>query len=81
MLDGALVNGKDELSNKGLGELILLIIKPIGFEFKDVFENGLEYGTGKILHFPQLRFRLTRAFNYVVKNIVTIGLGVYRCNL
>lgn len=78
VLDGALVNGKDELSNKGLGELILLIIKPIGFEFKDVFENGLEYGTGKNTTFSAIRFRLTRAFNYVVKNIVTIGLGVIK---
>lgn len=78
VFDDALNKGKDELSNKGLGELILLILKPIAFEFKDVFENGLKFGTGKDTIFSAIRFRLARAFNYVVKNISTIGIDVIK---
>jgi len=77
-LNNALQSGKEELSQKGLAELVLLIIKPIAFEFKDAIENGLESGTGKNSLFSAIRYRLARALKYVTKNISAIGFDVLK---
>jgi len=69
---------KNELKEQGLGELILLILKPISFEFKDIFQNGMLHSTGKTSKLSALMFRLKRATAYVLKNITNIGLGAIK---
>ncbi|MFS1437039.1 DNA repair protein [Shewanella sp. 10N.286.48.A6] len=64
-----------ELKDKGLGELLILILKPIVFEFKDMFQNGILHGTDATSKLSAFSFRLKRASKYVMENIANVGLG------
>ncbi|PYE30395.1 hypothetical protein DFP83_1172 [Idiomarina fontislapidosi] len=70
--------GKKELQNRGIGEVILLIVKPIMFEFKDIFANGIEFGTDKSSTLSALKYRLNRAFEYVKRNVAAMGFDVIK---
>lgn len=60
--------------NQGLGEIIILILKPVSFEIMDMFESGLIGDTGCSSKLGALSFRLKRAFKYVMVNIKKVGL-------
>lgn len=66
---------KDDLVDSGVGELIILVVKTVSFELKDIFENGMTHGTGCSSTLEAFGFRMQRALKYIKQNIVNIGLG------
>ncbi|WP_143441056.1 DNA repair protein [Idiomarina sp. MD25a] len=78
VLGSATEQGKKELENRGIGEVVLLIIKPIMFEFKDIFTNGIESGTDSHSALSSLKYRLNRAFDYVKRNVAAMGFDVIK---
>lgn len=51
-----------------IGNVILFIVKPLYYEIKDIFANGMLEGVGASTTFQALKFRFTRIKNNVVKN-------------
>ncbi|WP_370260334.1 hypothetical protein [Idiomarina sp.] len=78
VVGSAAEQGKKELENRGIGEVVLLIIKPIMFEFKDIFANGIESGTDSHSTLSSLKYRLNRAFDYVKRNVAAMGFDVIK---
>ncbi|EJE8549041.1 DNA repair protein [Vibrio vulnificus] len=74
----ALGQAKDELSQKGIGELIMLIIKPIFFEFSDSFKNGVLHGFDTKSKLKAIKLRFQRASSYIMENIASIGFDVLK---
>lgn len=66
-----------QATTKGLGDLIILVLKPVAFELKDIFENGLIADTGCSSKLGAIGFRFKRAFAYVLANIKEIGSGAF----
>ena len=69
---------KDELKQKGIGELIILIIKPIFFELSDTFKNGVLHGLDTDSKLEAIGLRFQRAYRYVLGNIHHIGFDVIK---
>lgn len=63
--------------SKGIGDLIILVLKPISYEIKDMFENGLIGDTGCTSKLGAIGYRFKRAFKYVMANIKTIGMDAF----
>lgn len=69
---------KDELKQKSIGELIILIIKPIFFELTDSLKNGVTNGFDTSSKLDAISLRFKRAYNYIIENIKHIGLDVIK---
>lgn len=60
----------NDSKHKAIGEVIILIIKPLYYEFSDIFKNGILYGfdiNDKIEAFIE---RVKRVKNYVLDNAI-----------
>lgn len=69
---------KDELKQKGIGELIILIVKPIFFELSDSLKNGVTNGFDTLSKIDAIGLRFKRAYNYILDNIKHIGMDVIK---
>lgn len=68
----------DALSSAGhmaIGEAVIILIKPLYFELKDCFQNGIEEGVGETSFKLALKKRLSRMKNYVLENAKTTLRG------
>ena len=63
-VDNALNQSKDY----AVGNIILYIVKPIYYELKDIFCNGLKDGVGASSVFEALKIRFVRVKDYVLEN-------------
>ena len=62
---------------KGLGDIIILLLKPIWFEIKDMFTNGILHGFGTNDKIKAFILRSKRVKNYIKNNILnTLGDGL-----
>ena len=66
---------KEELVDSGLGELIILVVKTISFELKDMFQNGITHGTNCSSSTEAFTVRMRRALKYISANLINISLG------
>ncbi|GGP44366.1 DNA repair protein [Shewanella saliphila] len=69
---------KDELVDAGIGELIILVVKTVSFELKDMFQNGITHDTGCSSSIDAFSFRMKRALKYITRNLVNISLGSFK---
>ncbi|MCT8988497.1 hypothetical protein [Shewanella phaeophyticola] len=69
---------KDELVDAGIGELIILVVKAVSFELKDMFQNGITHDTGCSSSIDAFSFRMKRALKYITRNLVNISLGSFK---
>lgn len=59
---------------KGLGDIIILLFKPIWFEIKDMFKNGILYGFDTNDKIEAFLLRLKRVTKFINENILkTLG--------
>ncbi|MCT7649158.1 hypothetical protein [Aliarcobacter butzleri] len=59
---------------KGLGDIIILILKPIWFEIKDMFKNGILHGFDTNDKIEAFLLRLRRVMKFINDNILnTLG--------
>ncbi|MCT7533824.1 hypothetical protein N5U22_10395 [Aliarcobacter cryaerophilus] len=59
---------------KGLGDIIILLLKPIWFEIKDMFKNGILYGFDTNDKIEAFLLRLKRVTKFINNNILnTLG--------
>lgn len=59
---------------KGLGDIIILLLKPIWFEIKDMFKNGIHYGFDTNDKIEAFLLRLKRVTKFINDNILnTLG--------
>lgn len=59
---------------KGLGDIIILLLKPIWFEIKDMFKNGILYGFDTNDKIEAFLLRLKRVTKFINDNILnTLG--------
>jgi hypothetical protein len=59
---------------KGLGDIIILLLKPIWFELKDMFKNGILNGMQTQDKIEAFILRLKRVKNYIQNNVLnTLG--------
>ncbi|MEE1676162.1 hypothetical protein SNR37_001489 [Agarivorans aestuarii] len=75
---GAAKQVKDEAKEKGIGELIILIVKPIFFELTDIFKQGVLHGFDTDSKLEALGLRFTRASDYIIKNLANVGLDAIK---
>lgn len=66
---------KDDLVDSGVGELIILVVKTVSFELKDMFQNGITHGTGCSSSTEAFGVRMRRALKYISNNLLNISLG------
>lgn len=64
--DQAIEDGK----NKALGEVVILIIKPVYYEFSDIFKNGMVANLNVSDKIEAFIMRMKRVKDYVLKNCV-----------
>ncbi|PFG45446.1 hypothetical protein ATG66_3732 [Vibrio sp. ES.051] len=76
--DESYKQAKNELEQKGIGELIILIIKPIFFELTDSLRNGVLSGFETNSKLEAIKARFHRAYKYVINNIKSIGFHVLK---
>ncbi|RTR33237.1 DNA repair protein [Shewanella atlantica] len=69
---------KDELVDSGVGELIILVVKTVSFELKDMLQNGITHGTDCSSSLEAFGFRMKRALRYITTNLLNIGLGSFK---
>ncbi|RTR39749.1 DNA repair protein [Shewanella canadensis] len=69
---------KDELIDAGVGELVILVVKTVSFELKDMFQNGITHGTDCSSSLEAFSFRMKRALKYITTNLLNIGLGSFK---
>jgi len=55
-------------SNQAIGDLVLALIKPLYYELKDCFKNGIEEGVGEHSFKAALKKRFNRMKNHVMEN-------------
>ncbi len=72
---GAANQAKDESVNKGLGNLILLIIKPLFFEVTDAIQNGIQTGMPVSSTAGAFAYRMKRCNAYVMENMASLGMA------
>lgn len=60
----------EQTAYQAIGHAVILIIKPVFFEFKDAFKNGLDKGVNKKSSLEGLKARLERVFEYISKEVV-----------
>ena len=53
---------------KGLGDIIILLLKPIWFEIKDMFKNGILYGFDTNDKIEAFLLRLKRVTKFINDN-------------
>ena len=58
----------EQSKDYAVGNIILYIVKPIYFELKDIFCNGLKDGVGASSVFEALKIRFGRVKDYVLEN-------------
>lgn len=56
-----------------MGNYVLLLLKPLYYEMKDIFQNGMLKGVGVHSFKEALRIRFSRVKNYVVSNVCSMG--------
>lgn len=64
--DQAIENGK----NKAIGEIVILLIKPIYYEFSDIFKNGMIADLEVENKIEAFIFRMKRVKDYILKNAI-----------
>lgn len=74
----AYMQAKGELEEKGIGELIILIIKPIFFEITDIFKNGVLHGVDTDSKLEAIGLRFNRSYEYIKDNLQNIGFDVIK---
>lgn len=55
---------------QGLGEALILLMKPIWFEIKDSIQNGILYGFDTLDKIEAFGLRMRRAYVYVKENVI-----------
>ncbi|WP_375724112.1 hypothetical protein LXN10_01035 [Arcobacter sp. KX21116] len=60
---------------KGLGDAIILLLKPIWFEIKDIFKNGILYGFDTDDKIEAFILRIKRAGKYIKDNALKTLVG------
>jgi hypothetical protein len=71
-------NAADQAKENAVGNLILFIIKPIYFEMKDCFKNGIVEGVGASSTLEAFKIRFGRVKDYVLQNALAfIGDNVW----
>lgn len=61
-------NAKDQAKEYAVGNLILFIVKPLYFEMKDIFKNGMKEGVGASGNLEALEIRFKRVKKHVLTN-------------
>ncbi|WP_306695435.1 DNA repair protein [bacterium 19MO03SA05] len=69
---------KDELEEKGIGELIILIIKPIFFELRDILQHGVLHDLETYSKLDAIGLRFKRAYHYITVNLEHVGFDVIK---
>lgn len=64
--DQAIENGK----NKAIGEIVILLIKPIYYEFSDIFKNGMIANLEVEDKIEAFIYRMKRVKDYILKNAI-----------
>jgi hypothetical protein len=64
-------NAVDQSKNYAVGNLIMFIVKPIYFELKDCFKNGIAEGVGASSALEALKIRFGRVKDHVLKNALS----------
>lgn len=59
----------DDSRNQAMGEVIILLIKPIYYEFSDIFTNGMIADLNTDSKIEAFKIRMTRVKEYVVNNL------------
>ncbi len=60
----------DSSKDKAMGEVIILIIKPLYYEFSDIFKNGILYGFDISDKIEAFTLRIKRVKDYILKSAV-----------
>jgi len=67
----------DEGTEKGLGEIFILLIKPIYYEFSDIFKNGMISDLDTTTKIDAFIVRMNRVKEYVLKNLAGLATGSF----
>jgi hypothetical protein len=59
----------DDSKNKAMGEVVILLIKPIYYEFNDIFQNGITAGFDTESKIDAFMLRMNRVKEYVINNL------------
>lgn len=60
----------EQTGHQALGHAVLLMLKPIFYEFNDSFKNGIDAGVGETSALEGLKVRLKRVLQYIRTEIV-----------
>lgn len=63
-------NAGEQAANYAIGNVVLFAIKPIYYEFKDIFTNGFSKGVGTSSGSEALKIRFNRIKKYMMENVV-----------
>lgn len=66
----AVKNAGDQAADYAIGNVVLFALKPIYYEFKDIFANGFEEGVGASSGLEAIKIRFVRIKNYMIENVV-----------
>ena len=59
----------DDTRNHAMGEVIILLIKPIYYEFSDIFKNGMLADLDATSKIEAFKLRMNRVKEYVINNL------------
>ena len=63
-------NATEQATNNAIGNVLMFAIKPIYYEVKDIFSNGLTRGVRAASRAEALKIRFMRVKNYIVENVM-----------
>ena len=70
MVDKVKGNATEQATNNAIGNVLMFAFKPIYYEVKDIFTNGLTGGLGVSSGSEALKIRFIRVKNYIVENVM-----------
>lgn len=70
LVDNALKDAKEASTHKAFGELIILVIKPLYYEFNDIFKNGITADLSTNDKVEAFIIRIHRVKKYILDNSV-----------
>ncbi|MEA2019707.1 MAG: DNA repair protein [Campylobacterota bacterium] len=59
----------DDTKNQAMGEVVILLIKPIYYEFSDIFKNGMLADLDTNSKIEAFKLRMNRVKKYVINNL------------
>jgi hypothetical protein len=78
LVGNALKDAKEASAHKAIGELLILVIKPLYYEFNDIFKNGILANLNTNDKVEAFIIRIHRVKNYILDNSVSSAFDMIK---